>query len=104
MAETDIIICGGGVTLFEAAALGIPAITIANELHEVQTVQWFERNGFGCYTGFRSGYMESRLLASLTKLISDSTLHNKMSGVGKTLVDGGGLKKIVSKIREVDNE
>ncbi|MCP5102845.1 MAG: hypothetical protein GY950_05685, partial [bacterium] len=33
----DMVICSGGVTLFEVCALGLPALTVANESHEVQT-------------------------------------------------------------------
>jgi spore coat polysaccharide biosynthesis predicted glycosyltransferase SpsG len=104
MATTDIMICGGGVTLFEAAALGIPALTIANEAHEIRVAQWFERNGFGYYTGFRNDYSESRLLTKLAALMSGKKRLRGMSEIGKHLVDLGGLQRIVNKIKDMDYE
>ena len=104
MAATDVIICGGGVTLFEASALGIPALTIANEVHEIHIAQWFERNGFGFYTGFRNDFDEIRLLTKLTELISGRELLREMSRIGKHLVDLGGLQRIVNKIKGIDYE
>jgi spore coat polysaccharide biosynthesis predicted glycosyltransferase SpsG len=104
MAATDIIICGGGVTLFEAAALGIPALTIANEAHEIHIAQWFERNGFGFYNGFRTDYSESRLLTKLTELIASKEMLCDMKRIGKHLVDLGGLQRIVNKIKDIDCE
>jgi spore coat polysaccharide biosynthesis predicted glycosyltransferase SpsG len=104
MTATDIVICGGGVTLFEAAALGIPALTIANEAHEIHVAQWFERNGFGFYTGFRNDYEESRLLTKLTELVASRALLSEMSTIGKRLVDLDGLQRIVNKIKDMDDE
>lgn len=104
MAATDIIICGGGVTLFEAAALGIPALVIANEAHEIHLAQWFERNGFGFYNGFRTDYSESSLLTKLTQLISSKEMLCEMGRIGKQLVDLGGLNRIVNKIKDIGCE
>ena len=39
----DIIICGGGQTLFEMCALGLPTLALANELHEEQTIDFISK-------------------------------------------------------------
>ncbi len=90
IAKAEIIVCGGGVTLFEAAALGVPALAIANEPHEVPTVQWFEEKGFCICLGFRENGVESRLSYALPNLLSGSDRLEQMSITGRSLVEREG--------------
>lgn len=45
LAEMDLVICNGGQTLFELCALGIPALALANEHHEEETICYFVEQG-----------------------------------------------------------
>ncbi len=98
VAKAKIILCGGGVTLFEAAALGVPALAIANEPHEIPIVRWFEEKGFCICLGFRENGVESRLSSALPDLLSGSDHLEQMSRTGRSLVDGRGLERIVARI------
>jgi spore coat polysaccharide biosynthesis predicted glycosyltransferase SpsG len=104
IAKAEIIICGGGVTLFEAAALGVPALAIANEPHEIPIVRWFEEKGFCICLGFRENGVESRLSSALPNLLSGSDHLEQMSRTGRSLVDGRGLERIVARIRSERHE
>jgi spore coat polysaccharide biosynthesis predicted glycosyltransferase SpsG len=95
MAEADIVICSGGVTLFEAAALGLPAITIANEPHEITTAAWFEANGTSVYAGFHRDDFCGRLTAGLEGLLSDRERLSRIGEKGKLLVDARGLDRVI---------
>lgn len=96
MAGAEIVICGGGVTLFEAAALGVPALGVANEPHEIPILEWFEKKGFCISLGFWKDKVEDRLCSLLPELLSDHGRLDRMSRMGRTLVDGKGLERIVA--------
>lgn len=99
ISASDLLVCGGGVTLFETAALGVPAVTIANEPHEVPITSWFERNGFSVDLGFYAGPFEARLKAAIGGIASDRSRLSKMSEAGKALVDCDGLKRVLGVLR-----
>jgi len=99
LASVDIVICGAGVTLFEAACLGVPAIIIANEPHEVPVARWFVDQGFGFYAGFQADRFEDELKAGLGSLLHEGATRNKMGQRGKTLVDGEGISRIVTLLK-----
>ncbi len=37
----DVVICGGGITMFEACAMGLPVLPFANEDHEEKNIDFF---------------------------------------------------------------
>jgi len=99
LASTDIVICGGGVTLYEAACLGVPAVIIANEPHEVPVARWFVEQGFGVYAGFHGDRLEGGLSAGLATLLNGRAKWDEMARRGKTLVDGKGLSRVVTLLK-----
>lgn len=96
MADTDLVVCGGGVTLFEAAALGVPALTVANEPHEVPVVEWFARQGFSINAGFHRDDFSGALSRSVARLLADNDARLRMGERGMSLVDTGGTARIIS--------
>jgi len=100
MSRSDLIVCGGGITLFEAAALGLPALTIANELHEVCIIEWFETNGCSINLGFHENKFEDRLLVEAMRLIENKESLLKMGRKGMSLVDCKGLSRILKLLRK----
>jgi spore coat polysaccharide biosynthesis predicted glycosyltransferase SpsG len=104
LASTDIVICGGGVTLYEAASLGVPAIIISNEPHEVTVARWFVEQEFGVYAGFQAERYEDGLSTGLAILLNDRAKRNEMARRGKALVDGKGLSRVLSLLSECRNE
>lgn len=101
ISAADLLVCGGGVTLFETAALGVPAVTIANEPHEVPIAGWFEKNGFSIDLGFHTAPFEARLKSAVVGLVSERARLSKMSAAGKALVDCDGLKRVLKELRGV---
>jgi spore coat polysaccharide biosynthesis predicted glycosyltransferase SpsG len=96
MADADIVVCGGGVTLFEAAALGVPALTVANEPHEVPVVKWFARQGFSINAGFHRDDFSGALGQGAARLLADHDARLRMGERGMSLVDTGGTGRIIS--------
>lgn len=51
-ANYDIAITGGGLTAFEAAAAGLPTLTVANEKHETEHCHFLESLECSIYSGY----------------------------------------------------
>lgn len=96
MAEADLVVCGGGVTLFEAAALGVTALTVANETHEIPVAEWFARQGFSLHAGFHRDDFADALSRDAEVLLNDAEKRRRMGERGMALVDLGGAESIIS--------
>jgi spore coat polysaccharide biosynthesis predicted glycosyltransferase SpsG len=97
IAESDILVCGGGITLYEGAFLGKPMLAIANELHEIETIKYFVLKGASQYIGFRNKWDDKVLLNTVSDICVDENVRKRMHESGLKLVDGMGLQR-VSKI------
>ena len=88
MFDSDLIICNGGVTLYEANALGIPSAVIPQNVEEEGTGRRFNEHG--------SCMLLDKLSTNQIKSILEISQSNRirMSNIGKSLVDGDGLSRV----------
>ena len=93
MSEYDLAITGGGVTCFEANAMGLPAIIIANELHEIGLAKYLEGFGGAIFAGYYENIDESVFDYALLDIkdMSQKALNN---------IDTKGLDNIYKIIEE----
>ena len=94
----DAVFCAGGITLHEAMAVGTPAFVINQVTHQVPKSQRAEKQGAAINLGMNDLWNENRLPEILK--FNPKTLA-KMSQVGKSLIDGKGLKRIADAIEEL---
>ena len=102
MAQTlfahDIVFCAGGVTLHEAMAVGTPAFVINQVQHQVNKADRAEKQGASISLGMADLWDENRLPEILQ---SNPKNLEKMSQVGKSMIDGKGLKRVVDAIEKL---
>lgn len=92
----DLAITGGGLTAFEAAALGVPTITIANELWEKDYALHLQNCGCSLFCGDHSQLNES--------LICKKHDIKKMSYAALESIDINGLPKIAYHLLKFDRD
>lgn len=93
---SDIVITAGGNTLFERLVLGVPGITI-NQLPMQQDISaCFAADEATINIGMGVDAVPSEILRVFRVLASDSTLRQRMSEKGKSLVDGLGVQRILT--------
>jgi spore coat polysaccharide biosynthesis predicted glycosyltransferase SpsG len=61
LAAHDLAVTAGGITLFEACAVGLPCIAIAAEPWEQRSIETLAKLGVCTYAGYRSGFERSVL-------------------------------------------
>jgi len=98
MLEADIGIISGGVTLYEAASLGLPSITICTAMHQLPIATRLERDG--CTVCMEMDYQTSEvdICDCFSSLFKDWQKRIFMSQRGKVLVDGKGIFRIMDAV------
>lgn len=98
LCNSDLAIVSGGLTAFECAQAGIPAIGIPQYKHQLENFKNLER--YGCLKlGSRDMVLDQELLSNLVSSISlDKMKRMTMSQCGLRLIDGKGLDRVVNLI------
>lgn len=91
--QADLVVCGGGVTVFELAALGTPSAAVATEAHEVANLEFARREGFAHFLGWAGDMDFDAAGAEIGRLLDDPAARRRMARQGPATVDGEGLAR-----------
>jgi spore coat polysaccharide biosynthesis predicted glycosyltransferase SpsG len=90
--ESDMVICGGGQTLFELCATGMCTAAIANEVHEEKTIAYFSKHGASIDLGSIHGHVDAaRLAETVAEVRSNNRIIRDIRNNARRLIDGQGL-------------
>lgn len=98
MLRSDLAITGAGLTKYEAAVTGTPVIIIPQYAHLVELAEEFARKGVALNLGLGDKIKEEDIAWAVAKLLGDATLRAEMSRMGRKLVDGKGIERIIAEI------
>lgn len=93
--RSDLVLCGGGVMLYELAALGVPAVAVATEDHEIRNLSFWEDAGTIVSAGHHSSLSTEKVMAAVANILEVPERAREMSRRGMELVDGRGLDRVV---------
>jgi len=96
--RADLAVCAGGLTLFEMACLGTPAVVICGEPFEEQTAAALAARGFGIDLGYGGDCIETDVAEAVASLIDDPNARERMGVRGRELVDGRGAHRCVEAV------
>lgn len=89
MLWADAMVCSGGITMFEAACLGLPHLVICAEPFEEETVLRMQKFGTCLAIPFSRILRRKIIITKLKKLLLFKT-RDKFSKTGKKLINGKG--------------
>ena len=98
MSESQLAITNSGLTKYEMANMGLPAIVISNNSKHAALMVEFASYGTVVHLGSNEEVTEETILGAVTALIKDEINRGKMSNTGKQLVDGKGMERIFDSI------
>lgn len=101
MVAADIVLCAGGVMLYELAALGVPSVSVATEPHEVFNMDYWAGIGTTIPAGCEKNLDGHRVTAAVLDLAKDPDRRFEMSRKGRRAVDALGLQRCVCAIEEM---
>jgi len=102
MRESDLAITSGGMTTYELLRMGIPTLIVAAVEGQVKPALAFEERGVAKYIG-RVNEGNTSLLCNLgaaCRLLASPKERQLLSDKGRALVDGRGLQRVASLVRE----
>ena len=99
MASADIALCGGGLTLFEYIALGVPAVAVTNIPRQAAEVEALASQG-ACIALTHS-FAPERVGIAVKMLAGRADVRRLISAFGPTLVDGRGRERVALTLAEI---
>ena len=96
--EADLVVCSGGMTVYELAALGTPGIVLCQNAREVQRMERFIQYGTVVNLGLGTEVGEYEIAKTVASVLGDPALRQRLSESGRHLVDGLGTSRVVDVI------
>ncbi len=93
MFEADLVLCSGGMTVYEIAALGTPGLVLAQNTREEARMRAFARRGSVEFLGLGTEVAEQSIAARALALLEDAGARGAMSRNGRAMVDGLGAER-----------
>ncbi|MBM4133148.1 MAG: hypothetical protein FJ245_05195 [Nitrospira sp.] len=100
MVRADLAITAGGLTLFELACAGTPAVVVCGERFEVGTAHRLAQAGAAVNLGFGGDVHEPQIAQAVDALAADPARREALSLRGRALVDGCGSSRVAALIKE----
>ena len=94
MTEADVAICSFGMTAYELAAMGVPAIYLCLTPDHAESASALAESGMGWSLGVAGEVAERKLAEATEKLLADPALRRKMSTEARRQIDGKGAERI----------
>jgi len=96
LSQATVAVVGGGVSLYEACAMGVAAVGLPVVSAQAPTVRAFARRGAAVGMPFRAA--ESRTAAAAVALLNDPARRAAMRTRSMTLVDGEGAHRAAAAV------
>ncbi len=101
--KSDLVICAGGITLYELAAMGIPSAAVATETHEISNVNYWSKRKSTVSLGWRDDLDRKSTKEKIDRLCGDSKRRLEMSRTGKQTMDTRGLDRVLKIVEDTLN-
>jgi spore coat polysaccharide biosynthesis predicted glycosyltransferase SpsG len=93
MLEADVVLCSGGMSVYEIAALGTPGIVLGQNMREDGRMRAFAAHGTIEYLGLGTEVDDAAIASAARALLADAPRRRRMSEKGRALVDGLGATR-----------
>jgi spore coat polysaccharide biosynthesis protein SpsF len=94
MAQADLAVCSFGMTSYELAAMGVPAVCVCLTEDHAQSASALVAAGMCISAGINGEDTEIRLATAVKGLLADKNARAQMSARARELVDGRGASRI----------
>jgi spore coat polysaccharide biosynthesis protein SpsF len=98
MAEADLGVISFGVTAYELAALGVPALYLCLTPDHALSASAFERAGMGVSLGVAGEATDMVIAGAVQSLLGDAERRRAMSAAGRMNLDGRGAIRVAERI------
>ena len=104
MAEADLGVIAFGVTAYELAALGVPALYLGLTPDHALSASAFERSGMGISLGLAGEVSDMMIAGAVQNLLADPERRRAMAAAGRMNLDGRGAARVAERIARMIEE
>jgi spore coat polysaccharide biosynthesis protein SpsF len=97
-AGADVALCAFGVTAYELAASGVPALYLGLTEDHVASAVAFAAAGMGHNLGLADAVGDEKIVAAVRRLLGDAALRRQMRHAGLSRIDADGAERIAADI------
>ncbi len=102
-ASADVALCAFGVTAYELAAFGIPAIYLGISEDHARSASAFADAGMGISLGAMDKVSDGEIARSVQSLLNKPAIRREMRQAGLSLMDGQGAARIAADLARALN-
>ena len=95
-ANADLALCAFGVTAYELAAHGVPAVYLGLSEDHARSASAFAEAGMGVSLGVASEVSDDDILRAVQTLMYNASARRRMHNMGLSLIDGQGAARIAA--------
>lgn len=95
-ASADAALAAFGVTAYELAAFGVPAIYLGLTADHAASASAFEKAGMGISLGVADAVKDSAIARAVSALLGDATRRREMRAAGLMTIDGQGAARVAA--------
>jgi spore coat polysaccharide biosynthesis protein SpsF len=103
-AHADLGLCAFGVTAYEMAAFGVPALYLALTEDHACSARAFDEAGMGALLGIAADVTPEAMAGAVNALLQDAPRRRQMRKAGLSLVDGEGAARIAGDLAQALKE
>jgi spore coat polysaccharide biosynthesis protein SpsF len=103
-ASADLALCAFGVTAYELAAFGVPAIYLGLTDDHARSASAFEAAGMGVSLGVTRHVTDADILAQVKALMNDPARRREMRHAGLATLDGSAATRIAADLAQALKE
>lgn len=97
-AECDVAVLAFGVSAYECAHVGVPALYLGLTPDHVKSAQALDDSGFGINLGLAAGLNDRKISDALLMLAADPERRHAMAAAGRLAIDGRGGERLAAEI------
>lgn len=98
--SSDLAIAGGGVTLYELAATGTPALAFCLAENQLRNIKGMAKVGALIDMGWGNEWRGEKLHREINNLANNYVVREEISGLNQKLIDGKGVWRVSKVIME----
>jgi len=100
LARSSVVLCTGGMIVYETLAVGAPAVVLPQMDNLVREVRWFASQGAIAALDPTDGGDPDQATAEVKFLMGDAARREALSRRGSALIDGRGVERVAATICE----
>lgn len=99
LADADLVVAGFGVTAYELAALGLPAVLLGLSADHARSAESLHQAGMAWSLGEHTAVSDADLVAAIHGQLADPSARRAMRAAS-TMVDGRGTQRIAARMAQ----